>query len=201
MTGDFEPEQKRYLEGFVAGMQIARTAGGLVRTVGGGAAPPTSAPAAEPVGPDAAHLRALNAQARRREATALHAVVAVGDEAQRVAAGEPHQRAPAVGQQVPAARQTLEERAAQRVELLVHDVHLELLLVLLLEVRVAHHEEGRRDHLAPTGVEVGGCQEIAGQLFLSPNTVSTHRTRILRKMNMKSNAELMHYAIAHHLVD
>src|SRR5436305_2096052 len=40
-------------------------------------------------------------------------------------------------------------------------------------------------------------RQIADELFLSPNTVSTHRTRILRKMNMKSNAELMHYAIAH----
>ena len=44
-------------------------------------------------------------------------------------------------------------------------------------------------------------RQIADELFLSPNTVSTHRTRILRKMNMKSYAELMHYAIAHHLVD
>lgn len=43
--------------------------------------------------------------------------------------------------------------------------------------------------------------DVAEQLFLSPNTVSTYRARILRKMNMKSNAELMHYAIAHHLVD
>jgi DNA-binding NarL/FixJ family response regulator len=43
--------------------------------------------------------------------------------------------------------------------------------------------------------------EVAAQLFLSPNTISTYRARILRKMNMKSNAELMHYAIAHHLVD
>ncbi|MFL6565251.1 MAG: response regulator [Burkholderiales bacterium] len=44
-------------------------------------------------------------------------------------------------------------------------------------------------------------RQIADELFLSPNTVSTHRTRILRNMNMMSNAELMHYAIAHHLVD
>lgn len=44
-------------------------------------------------------------------------------------------------------------------------------------------------------------RKIADELFLSPNTVSTHRTRILRKMNMKSNAELMHYAIAQQLVD
>lgn len=43
--------------------------------------------------------------------------------------------------------------------------------------------------------------DVAGQLFLSPNTVSTYRVRILRKMNMRSNAELMHYAIAHQLVD
>ena len=28
-TGDFEPEQKRYLEGFAAGLQIAKTAKGL----------------------------------------------------------------------------------------------------------------------------------------------------------------------------
>jgi ferredoxin-nitrite reductase len=55
MAGDFEPEQKRYLEGFVAGAQIAKTAGAIARN---GAASPTPAPAAEPVGPDAPHLRA-----------------------------------------------------------------------------------------------------------------------------------------------
>src|SRR5258706_15517235 len=50
MSGDFSPEQKRYLEGFVAGLQIAKAA----RVQGGGA---IAAPA-EPSGPDAAHLRA-----------------------------------------------------------------------------------------------------------------------------------------------
>ena len=50
MSGDFSPEQKRYLEGFVAGLQIAKAA-----RVQGGAA---SAAAAEPSGPDAAHLHA-----------------------------------------------------------------------------------------------------------------------------------------------
>ena len=29
MSSDFEPEQKRYLEGFVAGLQIAKSAGRL----------------------------------------------------------------------------------------------------------------------------------------------------------------------------
>ncbi|MGA2891755.1 MAG: NirA family protein [Xanthobacteraceae bacterium] len=51
MSGDFEPEQKRYLEGFVAGLQIAKTTRGAT---GGGATPAPT----EPTGPDAAGLRA-----------------------------------------------------------------------------------------------------------------------------------------------
>jgi len=43
--------------------------------------------------------------------------------------------------------------------------------------------------------------DIAEQLFLSPNTISTYRARILRKMNLKNNAELMRYAITNELVD
>jgi ferredoxin-nitrite reductase len=56
-TGDFEPQQKRYLEGFVAGLQIAKTARGLA---GAAAATPgaAGAPAGEPVGPDAAARKA-----------------------------------------------------------------------------------------------------------------------------------------------
>jgi ferredoxin-nitrite reductase len=54
-VGDFEPEQKRYLEGFAAGLQIARTAKGLPGTTGlAGSAQPSL----EPVGPDAAALKA-----------------------------------------------------------------------------------------------------------------------------------------------
>lgn len=37
--------------------------------------------------------------------------------------------------------------------------------------------------------------EIADILALSVKTVSTYRSRILEKMNMRNNAELMHYAI------
>src|ERR1700675_1477506 len=56
MSGDFEPEQKRYLEGFMAGLQIAKTSRS---TAGNGAATAQeNAVAAEPVGPDAAALRA-----------------------------------------------------------------------------------------------------------------------------------------------
>ncbi|HEY1978904.1 MAG TPA: NirA family protein [Xanthobacteraceae bacterium] len=53
MSGDFEPEQKRYLEGFVAGLQIAKSA----KSTGNGM-PSSGGGAAEPIGPDAAALRA-----------------------------------------------------------------------------------------------------------------------------------------------
>ena len=53
-TGDFEPEQKRYLEGFVAGLQIAKAAKGLSGTN----AAPNAAAAPEPTGPDAAAFKA-----------------------------------------------------------------------------------------------------------------------------------------------
>ncbi|MGA7035058.1 MAG: NirA family protein [Pseudolabrys sp.] len=48
-AGNFEPEQKRYLEGFVAGLQIAKTAKGI-------AAPATTS--SEAIGPEAAARKA-----------------------------------------------------------------------------------------------------------------------------------------------
>jgi len=50
--------------------------------------------------------------------------------------------------------------------------------------------------LIGSGKEVG---EIAEILSLSVNTVNTYRKRLLEKMKMKSNAELMYYAIKHDL--
>jgi two-component system, NarL family, invasion response regulator UvrY len=41
--------------------------------------------------------------------------------------------------------------------------------------------------------------QIAEELTLSVKTVSTHRTRILRKMVMKTNAELTHYVVKNDL--
>jgi len=51
-AGDFSGEQKRYLEGFVAGIQIAKAAKSISSGLGG-AQPPS-----EPIGPDAAALKA-----------------------------------------------------------------------------------------------------------------------------------------------
>ncbi len=42
---------------------------------------------------------------------------------------------------------------------------------------------------------------IATQLSLSPKTVSTHKSRILEKMHMSNQAELIRYAIEHRLAD
>ncbi|HEV3075401.1 MAG TPA: LuxR C-terminal-related transcriptional regulator, partial [Thermoanaerobaculia bacterium] len=36
--------------------------------------------------------------------------------------------------------------------------------------------------------------EIAAELHLSVKTVSTYRSRVLQKMNLKTNADIMHYA-------
>ncbi len=44
-------------------------------------------------------------------------------------------------------------------------------------------------------------KEIAEDLALSDKTVSTYRTRILEKMNMKNNAEIIHYAMEQGLVN
>ena len=51
MSVDFTPEQKRYLEGFASGLQVARA--------GQTAATPAQSRNAEPTGPDAPHLAAM----------------------------------------------------------------------------------------------------------------------------------------------
>jgi DNA-binding NarL/FixJ family response regulator len=44
-------------------------------------------------------------------------------------------------------------------------------------------------------------KDIAAQLSLSEKTVSTYRTRVLEKMHMQSNTELIRYALQSGLVD
>src|ERR1700754_505548 len=49
MSGDFSPDQKRYLEGFVSGLNAARATRAVL---------PGGSPKGEPTGPDAIHLKA-----------------------------------------------------------------------------------------------------------------------------------------------
>jgi two-component system invasion response regulator UvrY len=44
-------------------------------------------------------------------------------------------------------------------------------------------------------------KEISDELFLSVKTISTYRARILEKMEMENNAEIIHYAVKNKLID
>jgi two-component system invasion response regulator UvrY len=46
-----------------------------------------------------------------------------------------------------------------------------------------------------------GATKIADDLCLSVKTVSTYRARILQKMNMSNNADIIYYAIKENLID
>jgi DNA-binding NarL/FixJ family response regulator len=52
-------------------------------------------------------------------------------------------------------------------------------------------------HLLTTGQ---GVNDIATQLAISRKTVSTHKARLLEKLNLSSMAELMRYAMQHDLL-
>ena len=43
-------------------------------------------------------------------------------------------------------------------------------------------------------------KEVAGILNLKPGTVAFHKYKMMETLGLKSNAELLHYAIKHHLV-
>lgn len=46
-----------------------------------------------------------------------------------------------------------------------------------------------------------GVTKIADELCLSVKTVSTYRSRVLEKMNMTNNADIIYYAIKQNLID
>ena len=59
----------------------------------------------------------------------------------------------------------------------------------------------REFHVCKLIVAGESLTAIANKLSLSVKTVSTYRSRILEKMNMKNNAQLVRYAIQHRLVE
>lgn len=67
--------------------------------------------------------------------------------------------------------------------------------------RPAHEKLSDREHQVFIMLAEGESPtEIGKELSLSVKTISTHRSRILDKMQMKKNAELIHYAISHRLL-
>lgn len=101
------------------------------------------------------------------------------------------------------------ERLAVAVDLLLdgHKYMSQHLADLLVE-GMARAEETAHERLSDREFQVmrmlaNGMRvsEIAGRLSLSVNTVSTHRVRVLKKLNLRHTAELARYAATHGLLD
>lgn len=65
-------------------------------------------------------------------------------------------------------------------------------IAALLRELVAHLRQNRTQLRALKSVK-----EIAGSTRLSSKTVSTYRTRLLQKLNLKTTADLIRYALEH----
>lgn len=70
------------------------------------------------------------------------------------------------------------------------------------ERQVAHESLSQRErHIMMKIVSGHSLTDIGVQMSLSVKTVSTYRSRMLRKLNITSNAELVQYAMRHGLID
>ena len=64
-----------------------------------------------------------------------------------------------------------------------------------------HHKLSNREYQVICLIAAGkSVKQIAEELYLSIQTIRTYRTRILEKMEMNTDAELIHYAIQHGLI-
>lgn len=65
-----------------------------------------------------------------------------------------------------------------------------------------HETLSRREYQIMCVIASGQTvSEAAAELSLSPKTISTYRVRLLKKMNMENNAELIRYAMKNQLVE
>lgn len=68
--------------------------------------------------------------------------------------------------------------------------------------KALHEQLSDREYQVMCMIAAGkAVKEISAELFLSVSTVNTYRARILEKMNMKTDAELIRYAIENQLID
>ena len=66
--------------------------------------------------------------------------------------------------------------------------------------RPCHETLSNREFEVMTMIAAGkSVKKIAAELSLSPKTISTHRARLLHKMLLQNNAEIVRYAIEHDL--
>jgi DNA-binding NarL/FixJ family response regulator len=74
--------------------------------------------------------------------------------------------------------------------------------VISQEPRPLHEALSDREYQVMRMIASGKTlKEIGEALFLSARTVSTYRSRLLEKLNMKTNTELVRYALEHKLFD
>jgi len=68
--------------------------------------------------------------------------------------------------------------------------------------RPLHESLSNREYQVMRLITSGkSLKEAAAVMSLSPKTISTFRTRVLQKLNLKSNAELIQYAMKHDLME
>jgi DNA-binding NarL/FixJ family response regulator len=58
----------------------------------------------------------------------------------------------------------------------------------------------REHHIMLMMLEGTSLTEIGEKIFISVKTVSTHRSRILEKLGVSNNAELIRYAVRHGII-
>lgn len=64
-----------------------------------------------------------------------------------------------------------------------------------------HHRLSNREYQVICLIAAGkSVKQIAEELYLSIQTIRTYRTRILEKMEMSTDAELIHYSLQHGLI-
>jgi DNA-binding NarL/FixJ family response regulator len=73
----------------------------------------------------------------------------------------------------------------------------------LTDEKTLPHQHLTERELSIFNLLIGGekLSNIAEQLSISSKTVSTHKSRLMKKINVSSNAELVAYAIRHQLSD
>lgn len=78
----------------------------------------------------------------------------------------------------------------------------QLALGLVSEAGKPPHEKLSNREFEVLRLIAGGSslKEIAARLVVNPKTVSSFRARVLEKLGAKTNADLVRYAIEHHLV-
>jgi DNA-binding NarL/FixJ family response regulator len=72
--------------------------------------------------------------------------------------------------------------------------------LLQVEQKLAPELTPRQREVLQLLAEGRSMKEVANLLNLTPRTVAFHKYRIMEQLKLKSNAELVQYAVKHHIV-